>query len=111
MTIFEEIISIANNLADQGKKPSVALIKTQLSQPAPLPVIIKVLKNWQHQPNQPRNVEKTTTAKITTTDTFQLTAQTLEQIINQALAPIQAELMDMKHELTTLKKQINLYQK
>jgi hypothetical protein len=51
MNSTEEILVIANELANEGKKPSVALIKTRLTQTIPLPTIISVLKNWQHQPN------------------------------------------------------------
>ncbi len=45
MTINEQIINIANQLANQGKKPTVALIKTQLTSPVPLPVDHQHLKN------------------------------------------------------------------
>jgi len=51
MTINDEIITIANQIANQGKKPSVALIKTKLTSPVPLPTIISVLKSWSHDPD------------------------------------------------------------
>ena len=109
MTIIEEIIAIANTLADQGKKPSVALIKTKLSQPAPLPTIINVLKNWQHQPNSqaqtspdqktPANQDNNNLS--TTLDT--LNEKVLEQIIAQALQPLKAELAEIKQQIQEIK--------
>jgi hypothetical protein len=50
MTITDEIIIIANQLANQGKKPTVALIKTKLTKAVPLPTIITTLKGWSHEP-------------------------------------------------------------
>lgn len=109
MTISEEIIAIANMLADQGKKPSVALIKTRLSQTVPLPTIITVLKSWQHQPNKQASEQQkssTTTAKeneqqLTNNNT--LTKQELEQIIAQALLPLKAELAELKQQIQAIK--------
>ena len=64
MTISDEISIIANKLANEGKTPTVALIKSQLSQTTPLPQIITVLKHWQHEPTfiQPKQQDKVRTA-------------------------------------------------
>jgi hypothetical protein len=51
MTINDEISIVANKIANEGNKPTVALIKTKLNKKVPLPVIISVLKNWQHEPS------------------------------------------------------------
>ena len=51
MTIIDQILISANKLANEGKKPTVALVKAKLSSPAPLPTIINVLKTWQHDEN------------------------------------------------------------
>jgi hypothetical protein len=65
MTINDEILILANQLANNGNKPTVALIKAKLNKKVPLPVIISTLKTWQHEPsfitlseNQPSNNEK-----------------------------------------------------
>jgi len=50
MTITDEITIIANQLASQGKKPTVALIKTKLTKAVPLPTIITTLKTWTYNP-------------------------------------------------------------
>lgn len=51
MTINDEILILANQLANKGSKPTVALIKSKLSTKVPLPVIISALKTWQHEPS------------------------------------------------------------
>ncbi len=109
MTISEEIIAIANMLADQGKKPSVALIKTRLSQTVPLPTIITVLKSWQHQPNKQATEQQKNSMIMAKENKQQLTSgealnkQELEQIIAQALLPLQAELAELKQQIQAIK--------
>jgi len=99
MTITEEILSIANKLADQGKKPSVALIKTRLSQTVPLPKLISILKSWQHQPNYKPSGNSITAENSQNTkdsDIIQLSKMELNTLIEHALAPIKKELADIK---------------
>ena len=66
MTISDEISIIANQLANQGRTPTVALIKGKLSQPTPLPRIISVLKSWQHEPDfiKAKNIMSEGSARI-----------------------------------------------
>ena len=92
MTINDEILAIANQLANQGKKPTVALIKTRLSQPIPLPQLISTLKTWQHEPSFTEvNMVKTLEA-----DKVQEQNQELVEIVNQAIAPLKAEIKALK---------------
>ena len=51
MTINDEILILANQIANKGSKPAVALIKAKLKKKVPLPVIISTLKTWQHEPS------------------------------------------------------------
>ncbi|PCI59565.1 MAG: hypothetical protein COB35_10940 [Gammaproteobacteria bacterium] len=99
MTITEEILSIANQLADQGKKPSVALIKTRLSQSVPLPMLISILKSWQHQPNykpSSRSDAEENRKNNTGSNMIQLSKTELNTLIEHALAPIKQELAEIK---------------
>lgn len=100
MTIFDEISIIANKLANQGKSPSVALIKARLSQPVPLPKIIEVLKNWQHDPKfvaSKNEKPAETTEKVTNQAT-----EEISQEVAKALVPIQNELKEIKALLQQL---------
>ncbi len=98
----EEILVIANELANEGKKPSVALIKTRLTQTIPLPTIISVLKNWQHQPDYSVSTlvsDKKREAK----DNIIISKTELKQAIEQAIAPLKQELHEIKQLLKQAK--------
>jgi hypothetical protein len=100
MTTFDEILIIANQLANQGKKPTVALVKSKLTSAFPLPTIIKVLKSWHHQPEfiqfkEPNAVKSALTIKKQKVDEIEL-------IVENALTPIKAELDDIKSQLALL---------
>ena len=100
MTISDEISIIANQLANQGRTPSVALIKGKLSQPTPLPKIISVLKSWQHEPNfikLPSQEKETTTESITSSGN-----EELSRLLSQAMLPLQQELAEIKTLLEKL---------
>jgi len=104
MTIREEILTIANQLANQGKSPSVALIKTKLSAPAPLPVIISTLKSWQHNPDY-TSVEKpkqsAEKARDKTTQEQEI-ERAIKQAVQEEIAPLRSELAEIKALLLAL---------
>ena len=96
MTINDEILAIANQLANQGKKPSVALIKAKVSQPVPLPQIISVLRVWQHDPNFTEvKADKTATTSGEITQESKSNDE-LTVIINQAIQPLKDEINTLK---------------
>jgi len=94
MTINDEILILANQIANKGNKPTVALIKTKLNKKVPLPVIISTLKVWQHEPSfislpeKKRDISESTNKANTVTP--------FEQ-------ELQKELTDMKKEISELK--------
>jgi len=104
MTDIEEILTIANKLADQGKKPSVALIKTKLSHNIALPTIISVLKTWQHQPNyQAQNTNLKIVNEPSCNDAL-IKKEDIELMINNALTPIKSELEQLKKLLRKIER-------
>jgi len=100
MTTFDEILIIANQLANQGKRPTVALIKSRLTTSFPLPTIIKVLKSWQHDPEfiNMRSQKACEEELITAVQE----SQEIKLIIENALIPIKMELDDIKSQLALL---------
>ena len=92
MTINDEILAIANQLANQSKKPSVALIKAKVSKPVPLPQIISVLKTWQHDPN----FTELTTSKMIENTEKPSNNDELSLLINQAIHPLKEEIKALK---------------
>lgn len=101
MTIKDEILIIANQLANEGKKPTLALIKPKLSAPTPLPIIISTLKSWQHQPDNVGPINKGEAQKTHLANNDKQN-QNIEQQIEQALKPLKQELTDVKAMLKQL---------
>ncbi|WP_206484187.1 hypothetical protein [Thalassotalea sp. G2M2-11] len=95
MTIKDEILIAANQLANQGQKPTVALIKTKLSQSIPLPQIIGVLKSWQHQPDFTA-LEKDAKTVVKQGHDKTPSEQEVQQQIEQAILPLKAEINELK---------------
>lgn len=98
MTINDEILAIANQLANKGTKPTVALIKTRLTQSVPLPKIISVLKSWQHDP------EFTQVSPPTTNDIIseKIESKSLHSAIEKAIIPLRQEIADLKAQVQQL---------
>jgi len=98
MTISDEITIIANQLANEGKTPSVALVKAKLTHTVPLPKIIGVLKVWQHDPTF---IKLPSTNNLNSKQTVQENL-TEDKTIELALNPIKKELSEIKELLNQL---------
>lgn len=110
MTNFEKITIIANQLANEGKKPSIALIKSKTSTPIPLPQIISTLKSWQHEPEHcvlfesPASKDESKSTPLIDSNelSHELINEAITVAIDNALAPIKAELAEVKAQLQQL---------
>ncbi len=107
MTINDEILILANQIANKGNKPTVALIKTKLKKKVPLPVIISTLKTWKHEPSfialpDEKHIitEKESANSSTRTNSF-------EHELHNELASMKKEILELK----TLVKQLIQQQK
>ena len=100
MTISEEILCIANQLANEGKKPSVALIKQRLSQPVPLPNIVSVLKNWSHQPDRIKIPDSPIQDKVSTNIEI---SDEIQHAIDEAIKPLKTQISELVEEVERLK--------
>ena len=96
MTINDEILILANQIANKGSKPTVALIKAKLKKKVPLPVIISTLKNWQHEPSfitlpddKQTIIEKETTNSSIKEGSF-------EHELQNELASMKKEILELK---------------
>lgn len=95
MTINDEILILANQIANKGNKPTVALIKAKLNKKVPLPVIIATLKAWQHKPSfisLPKEkhdiTEKINSSNIVTP---------FEQALHDELVIMKKEILELKY--------------
>lgn len=79
--ITQELKAIIAQLVDDGKEPSVALVKARLSQPVPMPAIISTIKSWKANKRVP---------KVEVTSAENLSAeQRIEQLEQQVAALLQ----------------------
>ncbi|PKI16919.1 hypothetical protein [Colwellia sp. 12G3] len=113
MTIIDEILICANQLANAGTKPTVALVKAKLSQRATLAMLITTLKSWQHQPDFIAPIHNKTEQEVNPNPSTQNASALLEsllengsikKIIQQSL---DLELTEMRNELSEMRSLIN----
>ncbi|NVK24417.1 MAG: hypothetical protein HWE10_05785 [Gammaproteobacteria bacterium] len=85
------VIEVCQQLTDEGKQPSVALIKPRLAQPLPMPTIIAGLKSFKANPKQkvPTNI---------TGNESSATPLTLEQRVAQ----LESEVTELKSLIAKL---------
>lgn len=103
----QQISMIANQLANEGKKPTVALIKSRLTNSLPLFEIINTLKTWQHdaalvQANGIENEEREKD-KLTEAEGNDLVLK----IIDEKLRPLKQEIAEIKQLLLNIEKKLS----
>tara|TARA_R110001583_G_scaffold2068_5_gene15259 strand:- start:3063 stop:3386 length:324 start_codon:yes stop_codon:yes gene_type:complete len=101
MTINDEILILANQLANAGYKPTVAMIKTKLNKKVPLPVIISTLRIWQHDPSFISKQEQQQ-HDITEETNIAVETNNFRQNLNDELAQIKQEIIELKQLVTQL---------
>ena len=79
----QEIISICQQLSEEGKEPSVALIKARLSKPAPMPFVIGGLKQWRANPNVKLEIKSEEQDSCTPTQTLEQRVSALEKEVKE----------------------------
>ncbi|AMG03938.1 hypothetical protein [Vibrio mimicus] len=84
--VSQELEEILNSLSQQGKEPSVALVKARLKTPVPMPVIIATIKSWKNT----QRIPKVEVAAINTNNNLEQRIEVLEQTILQLTARIEA---------------------
>lgn len=96
--MHSEIYRIAYQLNAQGKNPSVALIRSRLSMPTSLPVIVQSLQQWKSNPELGKEasdeaaVQLLAPTKIASgDDEVKQQLRRLESKMDQILALLQAQ--------------------
>ena len=104
---MDRIILIAQQIAKEGKTPNTAMIKARLPKNVPLPAIIQGLKMWQDNPN--KQIDSPTEPALISNNkseqgSFDLLLNTaIESKIIELIAPLQAEIKQLKTEIKSLK--------
>ncbi len=79
--VTKELEGILNALQQQGKEPTVAMVKSRLSTSVPLPAIITAIKSWK-KANQVPKIEVAAQPSLEVDRVTQL-EQTVEQLIKR----------------------------
>jgi len=95
----KEILSVAKQLSEQGKKPTVALVKAKLSQRVPMPLLLQTLQRFQTLSVDDLNrIEQQPTAERNSPDTLAQQVATLTNELNQ----VKNQLSELKQQISTL---------
>lgn len=102
----QDIFAVARQLTREGKKPTVALVKSRLSRQVPMRELLEALKVWRHSPETTVETEDGTNDQQELLPSSHDTAAT-EALIAAAIAPLQDEIMALHAEINALKKMIH----
>ncbi|MFQ3265732.1 MAG: hypothetical protein ACI9U5_001611 [Colwellia sp.] len=114
MTIIDEILICANQLANAGTKPTVALVKAKLSQRPPLATLITALKSWQHQPDFIAPINNPADQELNQDSSAQNNSELLKSLLKEdgvikkmIQQSVVQQLAEMRNELAEMKLLIN----
>jgi predicted ATP-grasp superfamily ATP-dependent carboligase len=100
MSNIDYIINLCYDISEQGKTPSVALIRNMAHHPLAIPEVIKGLRNWKSDSNvRPKIHNKQI-------NTGSITNQSLQQRVSQLetqVATIMEQLIRMSDEVSNKK--------
>jgi len=92
MSNIDYIINLCSDISDQGKTPSVALIRSMSQHPLAIPEVIKGLQSWKSNPNsRPKTQNKQMSTGSASNQSLQ---QRVTQLENQVTI-IMRELANM----------------
>ncbi len=61
--VTKELEAVMEQLQQEGKEPSIALVKARLKTPVPMPALITVIKSWKSANRVPKVEVKSTVAR------------------------------------------------
>lgn len=92
MSNIDYIINLCFDLSEQGKTPSVALIRSMAQRPLAIPEVIKGLQNWRSSSNErPKILNKQIIASSQT-----------KQSLQQRVTQLEAQVVIIMQELTKI---------
>jgi uncharacterized protein YlxW (UPF0749 family) len=81
--VTQELEAVLTQLANEGKEPSVALVKARLSHSIPMPAIISTIKSWKSSRRVPK-IEVVSDSE----ESIDKRVEQLEQHVQQLLSRI-----------------------
>ncbi|MFH0264704.1 hypothetical protein [Vibrio rumoiensis] len=86
--VTQELHRVLSAITEEGKEPSVALVKSRLSIPVPMPAIIATLKSWKSSHKVPK-VEVASTENTLSTEERIAQLEKLVNDLSQRLAALE----------------------
>ena len=97
MSNIDYIINLCFDISEQGKTPSVALIRNMAQHPLSIPEVIKGLQNWKSNPSiRPKTPNKQITKGSTSNQTLQQRVSQLETQVASIMQQL-AKIADDKN--------------
>ena len=93
MTTEQQLIFLCQHLNQEGKKPSLALLRNTKSFDASTPQMISALQSWQKSPTIEKQSDKHTSPKAKTTET--VTRQELTEV-NQKIIQLENRIIELE---------------
>ncbi len=105
MSPLEQVLAAAKKLYDDGKEPSLALIKTKLGNSIPMRVLIQGLQQFKSLSEQDKQAISSTISSPATLSQ----ANSTSTAHADKLVQLENELSELKAELSTLKQQFDQF--
>ncbi len=80
--VTKELESVLSALQQQGKEPTVALVKSRLSTNVPMPALITAIKSWKNANRVPK-IEVAANKVTSETDRVEQLEQTVAQLLKR----------------------------
>lgn len=87
--VSEELESVMKSLQSQGKEPTVALVKSRMGTPVPMPALIAAIRSWKNANKVP---------KIEVADSSQESPDRLTQL-EQQIVTLTARVSELEAKL------------
>ena len=96
MSNIDYIINLCFDISEQGKTPSVALIRNMAQHPLAIPEVIKGLQNWKSNPSsRPKNQNKQMSSASPSNNSLQQRVAKLENQVAKIMQQL-AKVSDGK---------------
>lgn len=82
--VTHELESVISQLIDEGKEPTVALVKARLSHQIPMPAIIATIRNWKSSKRVPKiEVEMAPSDSLNAEQRIEVLEKHVAQLMNR----------------------------
>jgi uncharacterized protein YceH (UPF0502 family) len=92
--VTDELNRVFESLAQQGKEPTMALVKARMSTSVPMPALITAIKSWKASQKVPK-IEVAVAAQSSDAQRIEALEQQVK-LLQQRLSALEAKLFDVK---------------